>query len=108
MSKAQCSKHGFSAAGRQRPRLEASISRAMTEITEKQHQETVQRFKKIYSTYEQNRDLISVGAYQNGADARIDEAIGYYPRLTDYLQQDMHQSVTLEESLAQLDALIAT
>lgn len=86
--------------------IEASISRAMTEITEKKQQHAAQKFKRIYSTYNRNEDLISVGAYQKGSDPRIDEAINMHPRLIDFLQQDMHQAVNYDESLAMLDALI--
>ena len=87
--------------------IEASISRAMTEITDAAHLSSARRFKQIYSTYRQHRDLISVGAYQKGADPRVDEAIAYQPRLLEFLQQDMHQPVPLVDSLDDLDKLIA-
>lgn len=86
--------------------IEASISRAMSEIASREHRDGAQRFKKLYSSYEQNRDLISVGAYQRGSDPRIDAAIQINPRLMDFLQQDMHEPVALERSLNELDALI--
>ncbi len=88
--------------------IEASISRAMQEITDKAHQELARRFKKVYSTYTQNRDLISVGAYVRGSDARIDEAIELYPRLMNFLAQDMHQPVALADSLHDLKAVLET
>ena len=87
--------------------IEQSISRAMTEITDAGHLQAARRFKQIYSTYRQHRDLISVGAYQRGADPRVDEAIAYQPRLMEFLQQDMHTAVPLVESLDDLDKLIA-
>ena len=87
--------------------IEASISRAMTEITDAGHLSSARRFKQIYSTYRQHRDLISVGAYQKGADPRVDEAIAYQPRLLEFLQQDMHEPVPLVDSLDDLDKLIA-
>jgi len=79
--------------------VEASISRAMNEIVTPDHLAQVRRFKQIYTTYEQNRDLISVGAYNRGSDPRIDEAIDYHPRLLEFLRQDMNQSVSLPDSL---------
>ncbi len=33
------------------------------------------RLKQLLSTYEHHRDLIAIGAYQNGSDPRIDAAI---------------------------------
>lgn len=86
--------------------IEASISRAMTDITDIDHQNVARRFKKIYSVYEQNSDLVSVGAYQQGNDPRIDEAIQYHPKLMDFLQQDMTMPIHLEDSLNDLMAVI--
>lgn len=82
--------------------IEASISRAMNEITDDAHQLTARIFKRIYSTYQQNRDLISVGAYVSGVNPQIDEAIRLYPRLTEFLQQGINEPVTLEQSLTDL------
>ncbi len=86
--------------------IEASISRAMTEITDVSQQRTTRRFKQLYSTYQQQRDLISVGAYTRGSDARTDEAIEYFPRLLNFLQQDMHQPVSLAASVSELARLV--
>ncbi len=86
--------------------IEASISRAMTEITDTAHMQAARRFKQLYSTYRRHRDLISVGAYQKGADPRIDEAIAYQPRLVEFLQQNLHEPVPLVDSLDDLDRLI--
>ena len=85
--------------------VEASVSRAMNEITDRPHQQAARRFRRLSSVYQQNRDLISVGAYQKGSDARIDEAIDYQPRLMEFLQQDMRTRVSYEESLRGLLAL---
>ena len=78
----------------------------MTEITDVQQQRTTRRFKQLYSTYQQQRDLISVGAYARGSDARTDEAIEYFPRLLNFLQQDMHQPVSLAASVGELARLV--
>jgi flagellum-specific ATP synthase len=85
--------------------IEASISRAMNDITSQEHQEMARAFKHLYSIYQQNRDLISVGAYERGTDERIDAAIDAIPLLDDFLRQDMHVQVSLEQSTADLTAL---
>jgi len=79
--------------------IEASISRAMNEITQKPQQQAVRRFRQLYSAYESNRDLINVGAYTKGSDALIDEAIAIHPRLLQFLRQGMDEPVALAESL---------
>ncbi len=87
--------------------IEASISRAMTEITDPAHQQAARRFKQIYSLYEHNRDIINVGAYTPGSDARLDQAVAMQPRLMAFLAQDMHQAVSLQDSLHDLSAVLA-
>lgn len=85
--------------------VEASISRAMTEITNTEHQAAIRQFKQWYSLYRQHRDLISVGAYQPGTDEKVDEAVAMYPRLTEFLQQGITQAVSLKDSIDELEAL---
>ena len=86
--------------------IEASISRALTEITSPAHQKEIRRFKQLYSTYQQNRDLISVGAYTRGTDERLDEAIAFHPQLMSFIQQGINEPVTLANSLQQLGTLM--
>ena len=86
--------------------IEASISRAMPQITERQQQLAAIAIKQVYGIYQQNRDLISVGAYQAGSDNAIDEAIAMLPSINDFLRQDVNEQVTYEQSLDQLMALI--
>ena len=87
--------------------VEASVSRAMHEIAPAEHIELARRFRQLLTTYEHNRDLISIGAYQRGSDPRIDAAIAAWPQLTKYLQQDMRERVNFAASLTALRALLA-
>ncbi|MEN6586431.1 MAG: flagellar protein export ATPase FliI [Sulfuricella sp.] len=86
--------------------IEASISRAMTELISPQQLELVRRFKMLYSRYHRSRDLISVGAYVRGGDPLLDEAIAMYPRIEAFLQQSMKQKVDAQESVVQLAQLL--
>ena len=86
--------------------VEASISRAMTEITSAEHQALVRRFRQLYATYRHNEDLISVGAYRAGSDPRIDAAIAYWPRIQEFLRQDLQQAVDWSRSLEGLHELV--
>jgi flagellum-specific ATP synthase len=71
--------------------IEASVSRAITELLQPEDLATVRRFKQLYSRYQRSRDLISVGAYVKGSDSVLDEAILLHPKLEAFLQQGMHQ-----------------
>lgn len=85
--------------------LEASVSRAMSGIATREHLEWARRVRQWYSHYQQNRDLITVGAYREGADPRLDEAIQMYPRVLDFLGQNVRDSMPLAQSLRELQAL---
>ena len=82
--------------------IEASVSRAMNEITDADHQRAAREFKQLYSVYQQNRDLISVGAYELGSNDQIDLAIGAMPSLREFLHQDMHTRFGIQDSLDDL------
>lgn len=86
--------------------IEASISRVMPQISGPRHQQLARRFKHIYSTYEQHRDLINVGAYVAGSDPVVDEARDYYPRLKQFLMQGIDEQVTLADSLHGLEVVL--
>ena len=86
--------------------LEASVSRLMTQITPSDQQRLAQRFRTLSATYEQSRDLISVGAYVEGSDPRIDAAIAAYAALRGFIQQGLEEHFSLEESVAALNALV--
>ena len=87
--------------------VEASISRAMHEIASPQQVQTARQFRQILSTYQQNRDLIAIGAYTRGSDPRIDAAIALWPRMQGFLQQDLHERADFAASLTALQASLA-
>ncbi|MCI1004807.1 MULTISPECIES: flagellar protein export ATPase FliI [unclassified Herbaspirillum] len=85
--------------------IEQSISRAMHSITDADHQRRSRHLKQLYSRFQRNRDLISVGAYAAGSDPILDEAIALLPRMEAFLQQGIHEQADVSESLRQLTAL---
>lgn len=87
--------------------IEASISRVLSRLASPEHLSAVQRFKHLYAHYQRNRDLISVGAYVRGSDPLLDEAIALYPKMEQFLKQDMFQREPYAASTAQLLALFA-
>ena len=86
--------------------VEASISRAMPNIVDRQHLELMQRFKQLNSRYHQNRDLIAIGAYSPGADPETDLAIERFPHLRAFIRQGLDQAVPLAESTNHLRTLL--
>lgn len=86
--------------------IEASVSRAITELLQPEELAAVRRFKQLYSRYQRSRDLISVGAYVKGSDPLLDEAILLHPKLEAFLQQGMHQREDYAGCRSQLAGLV--
>ncbi|HEY5717335.1 MAG TPA: flagellum-specific ATP synthase FliI, partial [Motiliproteus sp.] len=86
--------------------IEASISRAMPSVVTPQHLTLAQQFKQVYSRYQQNRDLISVGAYARGSDAEIDRAIERMPHFRQFLQQRLDESQPFKASFQALHTVL--
>ncbi len=86
--------------------VEASISRAMHQIAPREHQDMAMRLRQVYSLYQQNRDLITVGAYRRGSDPRVDQAIEQWPKIQEFLRQDMYEPVGFDQSRAELSGLV--
>jgi flagellum-specific ATP synthase len=87
--------------------VEASVSRVMHDIAPPEQLDLARRLRQSSSTYEHNRDLITIGAYQRGTDPRIDGAIGRWPQIEAYLRQDMHERVSFNDSIRALAATMA-
>ncbi|MGJ8692227.1 MAG: flagellar protein export ATPase FliI [Thalassotalea sp.] len=87
--------------------IEGSISRVMPMVTTPEHQELARLLKQNYSLYQQNKDLISIGAYSQGTDPRIDQAIRLLPVINFFLQQKMKEVIPFQQSIEQLQEVIA-
>ena len=85
--------------------IEASISRVMNSIVVPDQSAAAIEFKKLYSLYEQNKDLISVGAYRAGSDPQIDRAMETMPKLLAYIQQARAEESDYQNSLHELLSL---
>ena len=88
--------------------IEASISRALTNLIDQPQFEHVRRFKSLYSRYQRSRDLVSVGAYAAGSDPILDQALVIYPQMEAFLQQNMTERAGYKESVAGLRGVVAT
>jgi flagellum-specific ATP synthase len=85
--------------------IEASISRVMPMVVSHEHLQGARRIRQVYSNYQRNRDLISIGAYTKGTDPRIDLAMNAEPAINAFLQQGMQQIIDFEHSTADMTTL---
>ncbi|MEP9404046.1 FliI/YscN family ATPase [Sphingomonas sp. VNH70] len=82
--------------------LGPSVSRVMTDIADKPHLAAARVLRRHLATYEENRDLVLMGAYRHGTDAAIDNAIAAQPAVMEYIRQDADEIVSLPDSVAEL------
>jgi flagellum-specific ATP synthase len=85
--------------------VEASISRVMPNIVNQEHIEQARRIRQIHALYQQNKDLISIGAYTRGSDPRIDLAIAAEAAIKAFYQQGMKQVINFDESYQTMSTL---
>jgi flagellum-specific ATP synthase len=79
-----------------------SVSRVMTDIVPRDHAVAARALRGHLATYEENRDLILMGAYRAGADPQIDAAMASHPAITAFIRQDADEVVSLADAAAEL------
>ncbi len=88
--------------------LTGSISRIMQSLLDSHDLKQANRLRRMWSLYQQNLDLIQVGAYERGTNPELDDAIRLHDRMVAFLQQDMHIDQDYESTRAELRALLDT
>lgn len=83
-----------------------SVSRAMPQCLDEQQWVIVQRAKELITTYEDMAELIRLGAYRKGSDAKVDEAIQYYDAINAYLAQNKDEQTSIDEGFALLAQIL--
>ena len=71
--------------------LNGSISRVMQALVSPDELKQSNKLRRLWSVYQQNADLVQVGAYEAGSNPELDEAIRVREQIVDFLRQDMHQ-----------------
>lgn len=82
--------------------ISKSLSRTMNDVIDPAHKQAAARFRQLWSLYEQNADLLMMGAYAPGNDATLDEAIARREAMLSFLKQDIDALDSFEASRAAL------
>lgn len=83
-----------------------SISRSMPRCLTPEQANIVRRAREIMATYEDMAELIRLGAYRRGSDAKVDEAIEIYPHIEAFLAQPPREKTTLQDGYAALGRIL--
>lgn len=79
-----------------------SVSRVMNAVISPEHQRIAARTREVLATYEKNKDLILIGAYEQGTDAKVDYAIDRVPHVNAFLRQGTLERSEFTQAVAQL------
>jgi flagellum-specific ATP synthase len=77
----------------------ASISRLMNDIVDEQHKELSRKLRRILSVYNENYDLISIGAYKAGTNSELDYAVDNIEKINLFLNQGIDESFSYEQTI---------
>jgi flagellum-specific ATP synthase len=80
----------------------ASVSRCMSDVTSVTHRELATSARDALAAYKEAADLIEVGAYQAGSNARVDRALPIIGTLNAFLKQSPGEHFSLEQTLTQV------
>ncbi|VXC27650.1 flagellum-specific ATP synthase [Pseudomonas sp. 8AS] len=86
--------------------IAASVSRCMSQVSTPEQRGAARLFKEYSSTYEKIKELIPLGGYTPGMDAKTDRSVQLAPRLERFLRQEVGEGADLDECIQQLRGLM--
>jgi flagellum-specific ATP synthase len=82
-----------------------SISRVMVDVVSQDQLSSRNQLVSLMATYKKAEDLIQIGAYVNGSNPQIDEAVRKMPEISAFLRQAVQEKVSFQNSVDQLKSL---
>jgi flagellum-specific ATP synthase len=87
--------------------LNGSISRVMQTLVSADELKQSNKLRRLWSVYQQNADLVQVGAYEAGSNPELDEAIRLREQMVEFLRQDMHRGEDYAMTRQQLSHMLS-
>ena len=87
--------------------LNGSISRVMQNLVDEKTNKYGGQFRRLWSLYQQNEDLIKVGAYKSGTNLELDEAIRIREKMVSFLCQDLNQRYGFQDSIKDMTVIMS-
>ena len=86
--------------------LTGSVSRLMNQLMAPDQLEKANNFRRLWALYQQNKDLIQVGAYEHGVNPELDEAIKKRPLFEAFMQQDASERFDFDAPQTSLNKVV--
>ncbi len=83
----------------------SSLSRLMPSLASSDHIANSSKVRSWLAAWRDGRDLVEIGAYAAGSNAKLDEAILRMPALEAFLQQKPDETSAFEESVSLLELI---
>lgn len=80
----------------------SSVSRLMSEVTTKEHRQCAGMMRDVLATYKESEDLINIGAYAHGSNAKIDYSISMIDQVNGFLKQGVDERSDFQSTSAGL------
>lgn len=77
----------------------ASVSRVMPDIVNREQIKKCNYIKNLMAIYNENKDLINIGAYKPGTNSKIDESMEKMEVINEFLQQEVQEKTTFDETI---------
>lgn len=82
-----------------------SISRLMNDIVPAEHRQAAQTIRELLAVYRDHEDLISIGAYRQGANPLVDTAIAMRDDIQRFLRQAIEEKSSVDQARKEMLAL---
>lgn len=83
-----------------------SASRVMNRVITSEHKVLAQKCREWLALYEENSDLINIGAYQVGVNPSLDQAIKKISSLEKFLKQEVQEKWTFKQAIVELEKIV--
>ena len=84
----------------------ASISRLMSDIATDQHKKMASKIRQLMAIYQENEDLLSIGAYKSGSNPSLDESINKIQSINRFLVQEVSEVSSFDESIKSMENVL--
>ena len=79
-----------------------SLSRLMPDISSEPQRKAATVLRRVLAAYRENEDLVSIGAYRQGANPWVDAALALRSQIDGFLRQQVSENSSVEQTQNQL------
>lgn len=83
-----------------------SVSRVMRSVVSPEHTDLAANMRELLSIYKESEDLINIGAYVRGTNAKIDRSIELNDFINRFLRQSVSDRTPINETVALMRAIV--